>query len=642
MYFLRRDLLWQFFASLLCSSFLFSVPGTFAQNTSGDSPVLTPTLYVAGLSRPVQISHAGDSSQRLFVVEQNGRIRIVRNQALAEKNFLDISNRVSCCGERGLLGLAFPPNYANKRYFYVNYTNSDGNTVVARYSVTTDPDVADPTSEEILLTIDQPFANHNGGHLAFGPDGYLYIGTGDGGSGGDPRNNGQSLNTLLGKILRIDVESATKPYAIPPTNPFVANAAYRGEIWAFGLRNPWRFSFDRQTGNLYIGDVGQNAYEEIDFQPASSLGGENYGWRIMEGAHCYNASSCNQSGFTLPVVEYSHEQGCSVTGGIVYRGRRFPRLNGIYLYGDYCSGRIWGLTLLPSARQNVQLFDAPYSISTFGEDEAGEVYLTDYGAGAIYQITDANSSSSVDLEVTASDNPDPVVRDADLTTLITITNKGSLPATLVQTTITLPTPFTFKSVTGSQGGCSGTSTVTCPLGTVPPGTNITITLVSSSTAAGGFSTTVTVSSSESDVRPENNSATVVTTVSERPSINPTGPDLTGAWQSFTQRCKGSGDTRRCKLRGSFVVENRGQQKASPTLLRFYLSTNGIFDSGDTLLKDSQVKAVKGGRTRKRSLKVKLPIGTDATGQVVIAVVDSTTAVLESDETNNTIASPPLP
>jgi glucose/arabinose dehydrogenase len=640
LFFRRRLPLWQLSISLFCFCFLAS--GTLAQNTAADSPVLTPTLYVAGFSRPIQLTHAGDGSQRLFVVEQNGHIRIIKNQALIEKIFLDISNRVSCCGERGLLGLAFPPNYVNKGYFYVNYTNSDGDTVVARYHITTDPEVADPNSEEILLTIAQPFTNHNGGHLAFGPDGYLYIGTGDGGSGGDPHNNGQSLSTLLGKILRIDVESGTTPYAIPATNPFAVSTADRREIWAFGLRNPWKFSFDRQTGNLYIGDVGQNTYEEIDFQPASSPGGANYGWKIMEGTHCYNASSCNQSGLTLPVVEYDHEQGCSVTGGIVYRGQRFPRLNGTYLYGDYCTGRIWGLTLLPTSQQNVQLFDASYPISAFGEDEAGEVYLTDYEAGAIYQVTDANSSPNVDLEITTSDTPDPAIRGENLTTTITITNRGSLPTTLVQTNVMLPSTFVLTSATSSQGECSGTSTVTCTLGTIPPSTPVTITITSTPTVAGGFSTIATVSSHEPDVRPENNSATAVTTVPEGPSINPTGPDLAGAWQSITQRCKGSGETKKCTVRGAFVVENRGQQKASSTLLRFYLSSNATFDSGDTFIKDSQVNTLKIGRTKQRNLKMKLPPGTDATGQIVIAVLDSAEAVIESNETNNTIASPPLP
>src|SRR4030095_15339060 len=260
------------------------------------------------------------------VVEQEGRIRIVKSQTLLSTPFLDISARVSCCGERGLLSVAFPPNYANKGHFYVNYTNNDGNTVIARYRVTSDPDVANLNSEEILLTIEQPFANHNGGQIAFGPDGYLYIGMGDGGSAGDPQGNGQRPETLLGKLLRIDVESGMTPYAVPSNNPFVQSRFYHGEIWALGLRNPWRFSFDRQTGDLYLGDVGQGSYEEINFQSRASFGGENYGWNIMEGKHCFNSDSCNQTGLVLPIVEYSHSEGCSVTGGVVYRGQQYPRL----------------------------------------------------------------------------------------------------------------------------------------------------------------------------------------------------------------------------------------------------------------------------------------------------------------------------
>jgi uncharacterized repeat protein (TIGR01451 family) len=634
----RRLLLWQVLITFLC----FLTPGVLVQNTSGDSPVLTPTLYIAGLNRPTQITHAGDGSQRLFVVEQNGLVRIIRNQALVEQSFLDISGRVSCCGERGLLGLAFPPHYANKGYFYVNYTDASGNTVVARYHVTMDPDVADPNSEEILLTIIQPFANHNGGHLAFGPDGYLYIGTGDGGSGGDPHNNGQSLTTLLGKILRIDVESGARRYAIPPTNPFASISAYRGEIWAFGLRNPWRFSFDRQTGDLYIGDVGQSAYEEIDFQPTSSSGGENYGWRIMEGTHCYNASSCTRSGLTFPVVEYDHSQGCSVTGGVVYRGQRFPRLAGKYLYGDYCSGRIWGLTLLSDSQENTQLFDAPYPISTFGEDEAGEVYLADYDAGAIYQITDTAPSPAVDLEITNSDSPDPVALGENLTHTIMITNKGSSPATRVQTSVTLPSAFVLKSATPSRGGCSGGPTVACDLGTVLPSTTVPIPIISTPTEAGGFSVTASVSSHEPDARPENNSATAVTTVPEKPPINPSGPDLTGTWQSVRQSCTGSGTTRKCKVRGTFVVENRGNQQASPVFLHFYLSPDAILDSGDAFLKERRASKLKVGRTKRWKLKVKLPTGINTTGQFVIAVLDHANAISESNTTNNAIISPPLP
>jgi uncharacterized repeat protein (TIGR01451 family) len=290
----------------------------------------------------------------------------------------------------------------------------------------------------------------------------------------------------------------------------------------------------------------------------------------------------------------------------------------------------------------VQLFDASYPISTFGEDEAGEVYLADYGAGAIYQITDANPLSKVDLEITNGDTPDPVARGENLTHTITITNKGSLPATLVQTNMTLPSTFTWKSAVPPQGECRGGPIVTCDLGSIPPGTTITIPITSTPTEAGGFSATATVSGHEPEARPENNSATAVTTVPEGPPINPTGPDLTGAWQSVTQRCKGSGETKKCKLRGSFVVENRGQQAASATLLRFYLSSNATFDSGDTLLKDSQVNTLKVGRTKKRSLKMKLSTGTDATGQLVIAVLDSANAVVEGNETNNAVVSPPLP
>jgi glucose/arabinose dehydrogenase len=237
-----------------------------------------------------------------------------------------------------------------------------------------------------VLKVDQPFANHNGGQLAFGRDGYLYIGMGDGGSGGDPQNNGQKPSTLLGKMLRIDVESGQVPYAIPPSNPFRQKAGYRPEIWALGLRNPWRFSFDRETGDLYIGDVGQNAYEEVDFQPSSSKGGQNYGWKIMEGTQCFESNTCDKKGLTLPVVEYEHSQGCSVTGGVVYRGQNYPGMRGIYFYGDYCSGRVWGLKRSGTTWQNTLLSKTSYSISSFGEDQAGNVYMTDYGSGDIYLI----------------------------------------------------------------------------------------------------------------------------------------------------------------------------------------------------------------------------------------------------------------
>jgi glucose/arabinose dehydrogenase len=324
------------------------------------------------------------------VVEQGGTIRILDNGVALPSPFLDVSSRVACCGEQGLLCVAFPSGFTAKRHFYVNYTRTqDGATVVARYRVSAgDSNAADPASEEVVLTIPQPFANHNGGQLAFGPDGYLYIGMGDGGSGGDPLDNGQNPGTLLGKLLRIDVESGEFPYGIPPTNPFLGMAGYRPEIWALGLRNPWRFSFDRGTGDLLIGDVGQGNFEEIDFQPAGDPGGRNYGWNIMEGDRCFppGTAGCDRSGLALPVFVYDHSLGCSVTGGHVYRGSAFPSLQGVYLFGDYCSGRIWGIRKNGAGWDNALLADTTLSISTFGEDESGNVYLVNHTGGDLLKI----------------------------------------------------------------------------------------------------------------------------------------------------------------------------------------------------------------------------------------------------------------
>jgi len=343
----------------------------------------------AGFSRPVQMTHAGDGSGRLFVVEQGGRIRLIDDGEVADTAFLDISDRVSCCGERGLLGLAFPPGFSSKGHFYVNYTDASGDTVVARYRVTSDASRADATSEEVILTIDQPYSNHNGGQLAFGPDGFLYIGTGDGGSGGDPQNNAQNRLSLLGKILRIDVESGEDPYAIPESNPFAGLDDAQPEIWALGVRNPWRFSFDNGTGDLYIADVGQTDWEEIHVQPVSSPGGENYGWRILEGSHCYESDPCDTAGLELPVFEYDHSLGCSVTGGFVSRSGRWPRLDGVYLFGDYCSGRVWGLRRAGDGWESRLLAETGLSISAFGIDEQRAVYVLDYGSGAVAAVTDS-------------------------------------------------------------------------------------------------------------------------------------------------------------------------------------------------------------------------------------------------------------
>jgi len=349
-------------------------------------PAIMVGRNIATVSRPTHITHAGDGSKRLFITEQEGRIMVVRDGVLLKEPFLDIRERVSCCGERGLLSVAFPSGYRDKRAFYVNYTNRSGDTVVARYRAASDPDRANAASEEVLLTVKQPFANHNGGQLAFGPDGYLYIGMGDGGAANDPFGNGQNRRTLLGKLLRIDVESKEKPYGVPPSNPFVKKTGARPEIWATGLRNPWRFSFDRKTGDVFIADVGQNKFEEVNFQPAVSKGGENYGWNVMEGLHCLRSRTCDSKGLVPPVAEYDHDTGCSVTGGMVYRGTAISGLDGTYLYGDFCSGWIWGMRMSGGHRVSNKLLDTKLSISTFGEGEAGEVFVSDYDKGGIFQI----------------------------------------------------------------------------------------------------------------------------------------------------------------------------------------------------------------------------------------------------------------
>lgn len=350
------------------------------------SLVLSP--IATGLDRPVSLAVAPGDATRLFVTEQPGRVRIVKNGSLLASPFLDLRNRVSCCGERGLLSIAFHPAYPVNGFFYVNYTDTSGNTVVSRFKVDAgNPDLANSGSESILLRVTQPFANHNGGQLQFGPDGYLYIGTGDGGSAGDPGDRAQNPGELLGKILRIDVDGAA-PYGIPPTNPFFGTG--RSEIWAIGLRNPWRFSFDSATGDFYIADVGQNRWEEINFQSASSRGGENYGWRLMEGTHCYSpAFGCDSDALTKPILEYSHDDGCSVTGGYVYRGR-IERLRGTFVYGDYCTGVIWGATRnAGGAWASTILLSPGFPISSFGQDAAGEVYVVNYN-GSILRLDDTS------------------------------------------------------------------------------------------------------------------------------------------------------------------------------------------------------------------------------------------------------------
>jgi glucose/arabinose dehydrogenase len=350
-----------------------------------------------GLSSPLGVTSARDGSGRLFVVEQTGAVRIVEDGSFRSAPFIDISRSVSHGGEQGLLGLAFHPTYKTNGKLYLSYTDTQGTSIIREYRVSSgDPDRVDGASGRTLLRVKQPYANHNGGHIAFGPDGYLYIGLGDGGSGGDPGNRAQNRNTLLGKLLRIDVNRKTGSlaYGIPSTNPYVGRSGL-DQIWASGLRNPWGFSFDRTTGDLWIGDVGQSAWEEVD--RALAVHGRNagralnFGWRAMEGRHCFQPSTgCSRTGKTLPLTEYGHSGGrCSITGGNVYRGKAYPDLVGAYFFGDYCSGELWfvdrGAARGVSPTRALQT-DA--LITGFGEDDAGELYLTDAG-GTLYRITDS-------------------------------------------------------------------------------------------------------------------------------------------------------------------------------------------------------------------------------------------------------------
>ena len=370
------------------------VPSTPAAAVQPPSPApltelaIEPAFPALSLSRMVDLTYPPDGSDRLYVVLQPGRIVSFRNDPNVDtaELFLDIRDRVNDRGEEeGLLGLAFDPRYAANGHLYVYYSaSSPRRSVVSRFTAGADGLRADPGSERVLLEVAQPYANHNGGQITFGPDGYLYIALGDGGSRADPQGNGQDLSTLLGSIIRINVSTldSTGTYAIPSDNPFVGRGGARPEIWAYGLRNPWRFSFDRATGDLWTADVGQNRFEEVDIV----LPGLNYGWKIMEGGHCFESSACDRTGLEMPVAEYGREGGCSVTGGYVYRGSRLPSLYGAYVYGDYCTGRIWALRHDgEEVTEQMQIVDSSLRIPSFGEDAAGELYVLSFD-GKIYRL----------------------------------------------------------------------------------------------------------------------------------------------------------------------------------------------------------------------------------------------------------------
>ena len=366
-----------------------AVCGVFAlcaADALGEPPKIRLEPFVQDVESPVYLTH--DGTKRLFVVEQEGKIRLVVDGRLMEKPYLDIRDRVEAGGECGLLCVAFHPNFAKNGRFFVNYTTRQSglHTIISEFHATPDAAGASAATERVILKFKQPFANHNGGQILFGADGMLYIGTGDGGSAGDPFNNGQRLDTLLGKILRIDVDGR-EPYAVPRDNPFVERAGAQPEIWAYGLRNPWRFCFDRATGLMYAGDVGQGKWEEIDIIEK----GKNYGWNIMEGAHPFK-SGRSQIDLVNPIMEYDHKMGLSITGGYVYRGKRFPSLAGFYLYGDFSSGRIWGLKYEGGRVTAVtEVYRGTTKISSFGEDSEGELYLCDYYHGKVLRVVAADT-----------------------------------------------------------------------------------------------------------------------------------------------------------------------------------------------------------------------------------------------------------
>ncbi|MBK9967517.1 MAG: PQQ-dependent sugar dehydrogenase [Holophagales bacterium] len=435
--------------ALACSVLLAAAPAFAA---------VEPVLVASGLSAPLRVTAPAGDFQRLFVVEQGGKVRVVKDGILLGSSFLDLSGRISSGGERGLLGLAFHPEYRRNGRFFASYTDPLGNSVVSEFTVSSNSDFANPGSERVLLRQTQPFSNHNGGHLAFSPiDGSLYLGFGDGGSGGDPQNLAQNDGTWLGKILRIDVDArdAGKAYAVPDDNPFAGRTNPLPEIWAKGLRNPWRFSFDRLNGDLWIGDVGQGSWEEVDWQGASSKGGENYGWRRMEGSRCYDpATGCQTGSLTLPIVEYAHAANpprCSVTGGVVARGASVPEIAGRYLFADYCSGELFSVRRLGREAIDARNHRAEWvpaggrsiaSVTDIGEDARGDVYVTDSAGGEVFRLA-TTTPSAVRLV--------PIVLDATgrgdsrfLTELV-VANRGASTATIRAT-------YTPAAIFGGAGG----------------------------------------------------------------------------------------------------------------------------------------------------------------------------------------------
>jgi len=470
--------------SLLLLALTSLLPQTAAAQpspTTATAVQLTDINPAQSFTNPIDIANAGDG--RLFIVEQRGVIQVIASPYASNtaETFLDIQDRVASGGETGLLSLAFHPDYSQNGYFYVNYTHIDTEnsqllTRISRFQTTSNPNVADPGSETILLELVQPYSNHNGGDLAFAADGTLYASLGDGGDAGDPHDNGQTTSTLLGSVLRLNVDGGGQPpdcgggqaaYTIPADNPLSDGPGGAcDEIWAYGLRNPWRFSFDRATDDLFIGDVGQGTWEEVDYQPANSGGGENYGWRCYEGSHAYNTSGCsgNTAVYTFPIDEYEHTNGrCSITGGFVYRGNWYPALSGAYIFADYCSGEIWSLVNDGANWQKTPLFDATFRIPTFGEDASGELYLAG-SDGHVYLLGD---DAAADYLTITLDGPVTAVSGEPFTYTLTVNNTGVLTATNLTITNTLPSGATYVS----GGDAFDGQTISWNLPTLPPGTS---------------------------------------------------------------------------------------------------------------------------------------------------------------------------
>jgi uncharacterized repeat protein (TIGR01451 family) len=479
-------------------------------------PQISLTSPIGGFHHPTHLAVAHDGSIRLFVTEQSGVIRIIKNGSILDTPFLDITGRPGTVGDQGLLSVAFPPDFANKKHFYINYVTAANTLVVARYNITSDPDVADPNSEQIVLSVGpyQNSASHFGGELAFGPlDGDLYFGLGTG-SGGAPNAMGQDTTVLFGKILRLDVETGNPAtYTVPAGNPYATDPNARPEIWALGLRNPWRSSFDSQTGDFYIADVGENTREEVDFQPANFSGGANYGWDIMEGSLCFDATTCDTTGLTLPVAEYDHTEGCDISGGTVYRSARYPTFQGIYFYGDWCSGNIWGLQQINQSWFSAPLATTTLSVIAFSEDEDGHLWVADYSGGAIYSVVEG-PPNPLNLSITEADSADPSRAGSPLTYTIQVKNNSAATATGVVINDTWTSGISFVSVSSDQSGnCSrSANTFTCRILSLAAGTTATITLVLNPSATGTVTNTASVNGNEPDPDTSDNSITENTTI----------------------------------------------------------------------------------------------------------------------------------